>query len=124
MFLGFAGLTSLAKTLGVLNTQILTLEYNVGGDHILHFSLSFFISYFSFWILPSSLKYKPLSIVNWPTLLLLFLVSIDEGLQYLFPTRQFSWLDMGANWSGVLFGAILSYLTERAFNGLKAKRKR
>lgn len=119
----FVVFASIAKSLGLFTTQLLTLEHHAGGDHILHFSLSFLISYFSFWALPPSLKYKPLSIVNWSTLLLLLLVSTDEGLQYFFPTRQFSWFDMGANWSGILFGAILSYLTEKMFNWLKSKQR-
>ena len=117
----FSVFASIAKSLGLFTTQLLTLEHHAGGDQMLHFVLSLLISYFSFWIIPNQLNYTPRSIINRITLLLLLLVTLDEGAQYFLPTRQFSWLDMGANWSGILCGTTLSYITVTIYKKLAKK---
>ncbi|WP_368664806.1 VanZ family protein [Grimontia celer] len=72
----------------------------IGGDIYLHFIASFFLGQLC-WLTTQRTSHFRLSI---PTLTVLVLVVLDESLQYLIPSRQFSWLDMTVNVFGVLLG--------------------
>jgi hypothetical protein len=80
-----------------------------GGDKMHHF-----IAY-ALLMFPVALK-KP---KHWPFIALLFL-CLSGGVELLQPLvgRQNDWLDLYANWTGIMFSILLAQLIHRVFPSL------
>ncbi|CZF80052.1 VanZ like family protein [Grimontia celer] len=100
VFVILFGSASVLKSFGIFANQVRATEVMIGGDIYLHFIASFFLGQLC-WLTTQRTSHFRLSI---PTLTVLVLVVLDESLQYLIPSRQFSWLDMTVNVFGVLLG--------------------
>ncbi|MGR5130763.1 VanZ family protein [Vibrio alfacsensis] len=94
------GSASVLKSSNILAEEIRSIEVAMGGSLYLHLCASFFLGG-----LCRLVTQKNLWLALPPTTLsVLALIMLDEGMQQLFPSRHFSWLDMLANIIGVLSG--------------------
>jgi VanZ family protein len=107
LLVGVGGLASLLKSMGVFSQQIALTEFFVGGDKPLHLMVSTALSVASVWCTAPNRRLFGRGAFGWPTLLLLILVISDETSQYFLPRREFSFLDMSVNLTGVVVGVAL-----------------
>jgi len=96
----------MAKTFNVHGQSIRQLEVMLGGDAVLHAIIAVSLGFTACWATPKYFyrhrwfKLPPLLIM------MLLLVSGDELLQAVMPRREFSWVDLAINLSGIFIGAI------------------
>jgi len=100
------GTTSVLKSAGILSHQISELEWSVGGDKHLHFLIASTLGFVSVWMTPKNNR-KIFGLCGFVTLFLYLAVITDEFSQYYLPRREFSFLDMAMDVSGVSFGVIV-----------------
>jgi VanZ family protein len=105
LLVGVGGLASLLKSMGVFAQQIASTELFVGGDKPLHLMVSTALSVAS--CTAPNRRLLGGGTFGWPTLFLLILVISDETSQYFLPRREFSFLDMSVNLTGVAVGVAL-----------------
>ncbi len=86
----------LATYLNVLPFQQTTQKY----DKLLHFLLFGGVSWLGFRAFPKQYNFQLLSIPAFPFWMMLFAIA-EESLQYLYPHRTFSLLDLLANFCGI-----------------------
>lgn len=102
----FGGLASMAKTFNVHGQSVRELEVMLGGDAVLHAIVAILLGLSACWATPKYFyrhrwfRLPPLLII------MVFLVCSDELLQAVMPRREFSWLDLAINLSGLLVGAV------------------
>tara|TARA_Y100001956_G_C4109138_1_gene181509 strand:+ start:881 stop:1294 length:414 start_codon:yes stop_codon:yes gene_type:complete len=109
------GSASLAKSFDVHGQVVIGLEHMVGGDWAMHLIVATTLGFFAAWSTPKTFyQYSRVPFSPWVGLLLIA-VTIDEFSQLYFPLRQFSFVDLGINISGVLMGSFcyLFYISFR-----------
>lgn len=107
--LAIGGLASMTKTFNVYSHFVRDVELLLGGDWALHLLVSFCLGLVASWATPPQWLHRPFYLLSPLIMLVLTMVTIDELLQVYSPLRQFSYVDMGINTFGVLFGAF-SYM--------------
>lgn len=96
---------SVSKTLGLFPDTLSAVETAMGGDKRLHLALAYVCSLSVFFVFCQGADRKWQAILSW-VLILLILFTLDEGLQMIFPLRQFSWEDLAANYLGLALALI------------------
>ncbi|WP_028024947.1 VanZ family protein [Enterovibrio calviensis] len=110
------GSASVLKSADILGDQVREAEIMMGGAIYLHLCGSFFLGILCRLTSRSSRCFGlPL-----PALFVLILVVLDESIQSLIPSRQFSWLDMTVNVFGVLSGTYFCSVIAMAWSKTKA----
>ena len=113
--IGLGASASLAKSLDIYGHAVDGVVYLVGGDKVLHSIVAVTLGFVASWATPKSYyQYSSIPFSPWVGLLLVA-VSIDEFSQAYFPTRSFSWIELGINLTGVMMGSFiyLFYITCR-----------
>ncbi|MDD1782382.1 VanZ family protein [Enterovibrio sp. ZSDZ35] len=116
VFVTLLGCASVLKSAGILAEQIRATEVLMGGDIYLHLCGSFILGM----LCRLTTQRKICFGLPPATLFVLVLVVLDESLQSLIPSRQFSWLDMAVNVVGVLFGTYFCSVIAIAWSKNKA----
>lgn len=108
------GCASLAKSFNVYGQLVLDMEALVGGDWVMHLIVSTTLGFFASWATPKHyFQTARIPVSPWVGLLLIA-VTVDEFSQLYFPSRQFSFVDLGINLSGVLLGSFCYFFYLRA----------
>lgn len=115
-------LLSLSKTLNSHGNSTYLLEYYLGGDLYLHFICALLIALMFIRVLTA------LHGVKFSTIFAFITISsfclIDESLQTFSSTRTFSWLDITASLSGIIFAVVIAYMLNHAHGQLKYRTKK
>lgn len=106
LLISLAVVASIMKSSADFSAPIYSLERLIGGDKVLHFSAATVLGFFSVWCTPERLRFWLPNGLGWPTVILSILVLADEVSQIWLPRRQFSWLDLLADFTGLLSGFI------------------
>ncbi|WP_295891646.1 hypothetical protein [uncultured Vibrio sp.] len=109
LLIALLGGASVSKSIGIFSHKIREIELAIGGAIYLHMVGAFTLGALAFL---SSSRQTTFGISR-NSFIVLCLIVLDESLQFHFPNRQFSWLDMTVNVCAVLSGNYFVWLISK-----------
>ncbi len=103
----FSGVASLMKSSADYHAVIRHIEVVVGGDKVLHCTVAFLLVVFSLWCTPQAHRVWLGNKVGALTLVVVMAIVMDEISQIWLPRREFSLLDLQAEFVGIVLGILM-----------------
>ena len=95
---------TVCKSIGVFTAELSGMERLLGGDKIVHFLVSFVITFVAMQFVPLH-RLKPHYLFNRVTLMIAFGFMVEESSQLFLSSRHFSFSDIAANMLGIIIAA-------------------